>query len=155
MSRTTFPHLYSEVTAGIANVVEKWEFLFRALKTRKERLRREREGGGDGAKPGTGAYEALFAQLNRCDSFEDLTPPDDRPELEKLGEDTEELVSVGFPFVVCCDAGDSDFAATINEGTEKVVLHGQTMTRLMLDAKEIKMLTYVLSSMMLARNRLR
>ncbi len=49
---------------------------------------------------------------------------------------------------------DDDFAATLNEGTEKIVLHGSTMTRLLLEKGEVRMLTYVLSSMVLARNRL-
>ncbi len=50
---------------------------------------------------------------------------------------------------------EEDFAATLNEGTEKIVLHGQTMTKLTLGFGEVKSLLYLLSSMVLARNRLR
>ncbi len=57
-------------------------------------------------------------------------------------------------FSSCLSSADDDFAATLNEGTEKIVLHGSTMTRLLLEKGEVRMLTYVLSSMVLARNRL-
>ncbi len=147
------------MSAAIANVMEKWEFLFRGLKARKDRDRQHKvvEEEEDRAGKGKGKGNAVYFALNRCDcslalsnyilyhqdenspparcdSFEDLIPADE-------GEEAA--------------LGDADFAATLNEGTEKLVLHGQTMAKLLLSAREIKMLLYLLSSMVLSRNRLR
>ena len=47
-----------------------------------------------------------------------------------------------------------DFIDTLNEGTEKITLHGQNMTRNFAGKGEIKLLSAMLGSVILARNRL-
>ncbi|TRY78188.1 hypothetical protein TCAL_04263 [Tigriopus californicus] len=76
--------------------------------------------------------DRVFASLNRCTSFEDLIPH---------GYDKSEL-------------NEDGFIDTINEGTEKVTLHGQALSRLLSDHKDVRSLMILLSSMHLAQNRI-
>lgn len=49
---------------------------------------------------------------------------------------------------------EDGFIDTINEGTEKVTLHGQALSRLLSDQKDVRSLMILLSSMHLAQNRI-
>ena len=72
------------VTSGVGNVLEKWEFVFRLLKDKVER-RNEGEETND-EEEGKGSETKVLDSLNRCYSFDDLTPFHGKVDQEKLGE---------------------------------------------------------------------
>ena len=50
--------------------------------------------------------------------------------------------------------GEQGFCATLNEGTEKLLLHGQNMSKTLLSSGHVHSLCHLLGSMVLAKNRL-
>lgn len=67
------------VTAGAGNVIEKWEFAYRLLSEKLEQEGRsavQEEGHGGAAA----AVDDIYANLNRCFSFDDLKPDGIDPE---------------------------------------------------------------------------